>query len=84
LLAVDGLPALLVEPDHLMGLSSASSDQSSSDAMGQALPRLALMVKAPGDVFLAIAADEVGPADESAQNAQWLDLKKGMTDVQSI
>ncbi len=84
LLALDGLPALLVEPEYLMARSSAVPEQGSSDAMTQGLPRLALMVKAFGDVFLAVAADEVGPADESAQNAQWLDLKKGMTDVQSL
>ncbi len=85
LLALDGLPALLVEPEHLMdGLSSVALEQGSSDAVSQAMPRLALMVKASGDVFLAIAADEVGPADESTQSAQWLDLRKGMTDVESI
>ncbi len=84
LLSLEGLPAVLVEPDRLVASSAANAEQESATESTRIAPRLALMLESPGDVCWAIAADEVGPADESVQSAAWLDLKKGMTDVESI
>lgn len=88
LVVLDGLPAVLIEPERLTstvseaGASEATitetidsaSDESSGDAA-----RLAVVVDRPGDILFAIAADQVRPAGDG-EAAQLIDLKKGLMD----
>lgn len=82
LVSVEGLPVLLVEPAQLLATPSAMDQDVTAMAEPQPFARFALLVEASGDVSWAVAADEVGPADEGDQDAPWLDLTKGLTDVE--
>lgn len=83
LVAVEGLPAVLVEPAQLLAKPVLMDQDMTPPGDQQPLARFALLVEALGDVSWAIAADEVGPADGEHQDASWLDLTKGLVDVES-
>jgi len=82
LVSVEGLPALFVEPAQLLATPATMDQDLTVTAEPQPFARFALLVESSGDVSWAIAADEVGPADEGHQDAPWLDLTKGLTDVE--
>jgi hypothetical protein len=82
LVSVEGLPALLVEPVQLSATPATMHQDLTVTAEPQPFARFALLVESSGDVSWAVAADEVGPADEDDQDASWLDLTKGLTDVE--
>lgn len=88
LIALDGVPAVLIEPERLAstfsegGASEATTsepvDGSPAESSGDAA-RLAVVVDYPGDVLFAIAADQVRPAGDG-DAAQSIDLRKGLMD----
>jgi hypothetical protein len=82
LVSVEGLPALFVEPAQLLATPATMDQDLTVTAEPQPFARFALLVESSGDVSWAIAADEVGTADEGNQDAPWLDLTKGLTDVE--
>ena len=81
LVVLDGLPAVLIEPERLISAvpdMSEPIDGPLADCPGETA-RLAVVVDHPGDVLFAIAADQIGPAGDG-QAAQTIDVRKGLMD----
>ncbi len=88
LVVLDGLPAVLIEPERFASTVSDgwASEETTSEPVDGSLAqspgnaaRLAVVVNQPGDVLLAIAADQVRPAG-AGEVAQPIDLRKGLMD----